>query len=284
MGVNPKIRGKPPKMDGLFHGKPYSSFFKVTFWFPKWRSRFQPRKGHLWFQTRSLWRTWLKFMIWGYHFSWKHPYSRYSTWKLMLQPFRFDEEIFPPTWARWWPSRLLFVDLGISWILSHAQFGRNSLQHCPRCPHLNWNWKMSSSWYWLVWKGASLRCFKSRCFTIQFFIRGKMSPSLLFFFGEAVALSIFRFAVWEVNICCLPDLRKQRQCCTARSTRGYQTGVHRFAVPLGTSQVGGCGCCALGGLVPIFFVWRFFGGDVGRSFFGGKRKGYARTPPGRFIN
>eukprot|EP00434_Breviolum_minutum_P002162 symbB.v1.2.001905.t3/scaffold102.1/size330044/2 len=34
----------------------------------------------------------------------------------------------------------------------------------------------------------------------------------------------------EVNICCLPDLRKQRQCCTARSTRGYQTGVHRFGV------------------------------------------------------
>ena len=23
MGVNPKIGGKPPKMDGLFHGKPY---------------------------------------------------------------------------------------------------------------------------------------------------------------------------------------------------------------------------------------------------------------------
>ena len=29
------------------------SFFKVTFWFPKWRSRFQPWKGHPWFQTRS---------------------------------------------------------------------------------------------------------------------------------------------------------------------------------------------------------------------------------------
>ena len=27
-------------------------------WFPKWRSRFQPWKGHLWVQTRSLWRTW----------------------------------------------------------------------------------------------------------------------------------------------------------------------------------------------------------------------------------
>ena len=23
MGVEPKIGGKPPKMDGLFHGKPY---------------------------------------------------------------------------------------------------------------------------------------------------------------------------------------------------------------------------------------------------------------------
>ena len=30
----------------------------VTFWFLKWRSRFQPWKGHLWVQTRSLWRTW----------------------------------------------------------------------------------------------------------------------------------------------------------------------------------------------------------------------------------
>ena len=26
-------------------------------WFPKWRSRFQPWKGRLWVQTRSLWRT-----------------------------------------------------------------------------------------------------------------------------------------------------------------------------------------------------------------------------------
>ena len=26
----------------------WTSFFKVTFWFPKWRSRFQPWKGHLW--------------------------------------------------------------------------------------------------------------------------------------------------------------------------------------------------------------------------------------------
>ena len=34
-----------------------SSFFKVTFWFPKWRS-LKPWKGHLWVQTRSLWRTW----------------------------------------------------------------------------------------------------------------------------------------------------------------------------------------------------------------------------------
>ena len=222
-------------------------------------------------------------MIWGYHFSWKHPYSRYlktdaATFRLAM--FRFDEEIFPPTWAN---GCLLFVDLGISRILSHAQFGRNSLQHCPRCPHLNLNWKMSSSWYWLVWKGASLRCFKSRCFTIQFFIRGKMSPSFLLFFGEAVALSIFRFAVWEVNICCLPDLRKQRQCCTARSTRGYQTGVHRFAVPLGTSQVGGCGCCALGGLVPIFLCGdflEFFWWWCWEIFFAGKRKGYTRNTLG----
>lgn len=36
----------------------------------------------------------------------------------------------------------------------------------------------------------------------------------------------------EVNICCLPDTRKQRKCCTARSTRGYQSGVHRFGVRL----------------------------------------------------
>ena len=32
-------------------------FFKVTFWFPKSRS-LNPYKGHLWVQTRSLWRTW----------------------------------------------------------------------------------------------------------------------------------------------------------------------------------------------------------------------------------
>ena len=34
-----------------------TSFFKVTFWFPKSRS-LNPYKGHLWVQTRSLWRTW----------------------------------------------------------------------------------------------------------------------------------------------------------------------------------------------------------------------------------
>ena len=34
-----------------------TSFFKVTFRFPKWRS-LKPWKGHLWIQTRSLWRTW----------------------------------------------------------------------------------------------------------------------------------------------------------------------------------------------------------------------------------
>ena len=34
-----------------------TSFFKVTRWFSKWRS-LKPRKGHLWVQTRSLWRTW----------------------------------------------------------------------------------------------------------------------------------------------------------------------------------------------------------------------------------
>ena len=37
--------------------KSCTSFFKVTFWFPKWRS-LKPWKGHLWVQTRSLWRTW----------------------------------------------------------------------------------------------------------------------------------------------------------------------------------------------------------------------------------
>ena len=34
-----------------------TSFFKLTFWFPKSRS-LKPRQGHLWVQTRSLWRTW----------------------------------------------------------------------------------------------------------------------------------------------------------------------------------------------------------------------------------
>ncbi len=35
---------------GCFDELKHASFFKVTFWFPKWRSR--------WVQTRSLWRTW----------------------------------------------------------------------------------------------------------------------------------------------------------------------------------------------------------------------------------
>ena len=35
-----------------------SSFFKVTFRFPEWRS-LKPRKGHLSVQKRSLWRTWM---------------------------------------------------------------------------------------------------------------------------------------------------------------------------------------------------------------------------------
>ena len=39
----------------------YTSFFKVTFWFPKRRSR-KPPKGHLWVQTRSHWRTWCMFI------------------------------------------------------------------------------------------------------------------------------------------------------------------------------------------------------------------------------
>ena len=39
----------------------YSSIFKVTFWFPSWRS-LKHRKGHLWVQTRSLWRTWLLYI------------------------------------------------------------------------------------------------------------------------------------------------------------------------------------------------------------------------------
>ena len=39
--------------DKKYNGANLSSFFKVTFWFLKWRPRFQPRKGHLLFQTRS---------------------------------------------------------------------------------------------------------------------------------------------------------------------------------------------------------------------------------------
>ena len=65
------------------------------------------------------------------------------------------------------------------------------------------------------------------------------------------AFAIFQCAVWEVNICCLPDLRKQRQCCTARSTRGYQTGVHRFGVPLITS----------------WWLWMLCSWRVGSKFF-----------------
>ena len=40
----------------------YTSFFKVTFWFLKWRS-LKPWEGYLWVQTRSLWRTWYKYYI-----------------------------------------------------------------------------------------------------------------------------------------------------------------------------------------------------------------------------
>ena len=55
MGVSPKIRGKPPKMDGLFHEKPYEQmgwFGGVFpyFWFNThidtknpWKLRWNPK-------------------------------------------------------------------------------------------------------------------------------------------------------------------------------------------------------------------------------------------------
>ena len=58
-----RSRGSPKRLalgatKGLLN-QSNTSFFKVTFWFPKSRS-LKPCKGHLWDETRSLWRTWYR--------------------------------------------------------------------------------------------------------------------------------------------------------------------------------------------------------------------------------
>ena len=40
------------------------------------------------------WKTLSKFMIWGYHYFWKHPWEVLN----MLQPLKFNSEFTPEKW------------------------------------------------------------------------------------------------------------------------------------------------------------------------------------------
>lgn len=158
------------------------------------------------------------------------------------------------------------------------------------CPHLNLNWKM---WFLYVsfrnigwfWKGASFRCFKSTCvFTVQFFIRGHMSP-FFWSWGNAGKRSPFfgaLFGRWIFVAC-------QTSGSNASAVLHDPLAAIKpecIALACHSSEVGACGCCPLGGLVPFFFswrcffLWRFGCGDVGRFIFLWEKKGYI---PRRFI-
>ena len=151
------------------------------------------------------------------------------------------------------------------------------------------NWKMwlyvsfrNIGWFERrhLWDASNQQC----VFTIQFSISGKMSP---FFrsWGNAGKRSPFFGALFG------------RWIFVACQTSGSNASAVLHDPPVAikpecialvchSSRVGACGCCALGGLVPIFFLgvvfflWRFGCGDVGRFIFLWEKKGYI---PRRFI-
>ncbi len=88
--TGPKVKNLPLRQKQpafVFYKCLFSSFFQVTFWFPKWRS-LKPWKGHLKHPKRSLGRTWLNVFEtdnWG-RSNFKNPLREESLQWFCLRP------------------------------------------------------------------------------------------------------------------------------------------------------------------------------------------------------